>query len=109
MLLASLTNQNLPMPAGGMLFSPWVSLASRPIHTDGRSKYAHGSLFVVQCDLADTNTSQSWVENAEIDYVPAVRLHNWMRLSLLQILCHVLHILWRLCTQDLAATGVRRT
>jgi len=46
MLLASLTTHNLPMPAGGMLFSPW-------------------------CDLADTNTSQSWVENAEIDYVPA--------------------------------------
>lgn len=46
MLMASLTDQNLPMPAGGMLYSPW-------------------------CDLADTNDSQSWVENAEIDYLPA--------------------------------------
>ena len=24
MLMASLTDQNLPMPAGGMLYSPWV-------------------------------------------------------------------------------------
>merc|ERR1712166_225741 len=46
MLMAGLTDQNLPMPAGGMLYSPW-------------------------CDLADTNDSQSWVENAEIDYLPA--------------------------------------